>query len=552
MSQENTWDYIIVGAGSAGCVLANRLSQNSDTRVLLLEAGPPDDSALIHMPLGVGKILQDSRYVWGYPVEPEPGNGNKPENWLRGKTLGGSSAVNGMLYMHADACDYDELASQGHTGWGWSEIARCFREIESHAMGPGPARGGSGPLKIHNAASHPAWRNPVCDAVLAAGGELGLPVKDDINEGSQEGIAYVARNIAGGRRQSAAIAFLHPVRHRPNLTVFTGVEVDRLLWEGRRVIGVHGREGPVAREWRARREVIVSAGALASPKLLQLSGIGPAALLRQHGIEVKADLPGVGRNLREHRLLAIQFRLKSGPSRNNAFSGWRLLSNAARYLLFKSGVLASSTHDVAAFVRTRPGLDRPDAQLVMAPFSMDPSVPNMAAFEKQPGMMIFGYPLRPTSEGSLEIRSANASDAPLIRANHLSTEHDRQVSAGLVRYVRRLVAQPALAHLVGEETLPGLAVRTDEEIVDAFAGQGQAGYHVTGTCRMGRDAQAVVDSRLRVHGVEGLRVIDLSVLPAMLSGNTNGPVMAVAWRASEMVLDDAKMNAAAPRVTAAA
>lgn len=441
-----TYDYIIVGVGSAGCVLAYRLSADARHSVLLVEAGPEDTSPYIPIPKGFGKTLRDPKLAWYFAAEPEPGNANQPYVWVRGKTLGGSSAVNGMIYVRGQPSDYDDWEAAGCTGWGWVDMLATFKAIENHELGEDEFRGGAGPLKV----SIQNVRTPLTEAIIAAAAEVGLPFRQDLNRPQLEGIGYTPCTIWKGRRQSAAQTFLKPIRRRANLHILTDTVIDRLRFDGTCVVGVDGRRHGASVGFGAAREVIVCAGAIQSPKLLQLSGVGPARELRELGIPVVHDLPGVGANLREHKLTMLQWKLAQPLSINRALCGWRLCASAAQWLLARRGPLAT-TYDLNAFIRSSPQLDRPDCQLTISSFSLQYDTP-AKAFEKHHGMSIFGYPLRTESKGVLRLRCADPDEPPLIRANYLSDERDRRATVDMVRFVRRMVAQPPLRSFVQEET----------------------------------------------------------------------------------------------------
>ena len=524
------FDYVIVGAGAAGCVLANRLSEDGHTTVALLEAGPHHRHPLITMPKGIGKMLFDPKYTWAFPSQPEGATGGASENWARGKVLGGSSSVNGLMYVRGQPADFDALAAQTSQDWSWQHIGAAYRGMESHELGAAESRGDAGPLRVTLSTT----RDRLSEAMIEAGVALGLPRKQDVNTPDNgEGIGYAVRTIQEGRRVSAATAFLDPVRERKNLHVVTGATADRICFDQRRATGVEVMRNGERESWSARREVIVCGGALSSPMLLQRSGIGPAALMRELDIDLLSNLP-VGQNLAEHRVVLLQWKLREALSQNASFSGLNLLGITAQYFLKRTGPMAMGAYEIGAWLKTRPELERPDIQFLIAPFSFDlPS--GRKKLEPFPGMHICAYPLRPTARGELHIRSRDPNDAPVLKPNYHSNEDDRRTAIDLIKLARRYVAQSPLRELIESETYPGPECTSDADVLAAYAQYGTCGYHAVGTCRMGRDAGSVVDPELRVRGVENLRVVDTSIFPQIPSGNTNGPTMAMAWRAADLI-----------------
>ena len=533
-SQTPEFDYIIVGAGSAGCVLANRLSEDGKNSVLLLEAGPKDTNLWIHVPLGYGKLFKEKSVNWMYQTEPEPGLDGRTVFQPRGKVLGGSSSINGLLYVRGQHEDYDRWRQHGNSRWGYDDVLPYFKKAENQQRGADDFHGVGGPQPVSDL-GHP---DPLSAAFIAAAAETGIPVNPDFNGASQEGAGFFQTTTWRGRRASTAVAYLRPAKARKNLHVETSALAQRVVFDGRRAVAVVYRQAGVLRGARARKEIIVSGGAYNSPQLLQLSGVGPADLLRRHGIGVVLDAPGVGHDLQDHLQVRVVMRCAKRITLNDIVNHpVRRIMAGAQYAAFRTGPLSIAAGTSGAFFKTSPRLATPDIQIHFLPFSTDKMGEKLHSFS---GFSASVCQLRPESRGSLRIGSADPSAPPEIRINYLSTEVDRAANVEGLKILRKILRAPALSSYVVEEVDPGAKVSTDEELLDYCRRRGSTIYHPTSTCRMGSDALAVVDQRLRLRGIEGLRVVDASIMPDLVSGNTNAAVIMIAEKASDMILQDAR------------
>jgi choline dehydrogenase-like flavoprotein len=535
---DGEFDYIIAGAGSAGCLLANRLSADPRHRVLLLEAGGRDNWIWFHIPVGYLFAIGNPRSDWMFKTEPEPGLNGRTLNYPRGKAIGGSSAINAMIYMRGQAADYDHWRQLGLTGWSWRDVLPFFRKHEDHFLGESEHHAVGGEWRIE----YPRIRWDIIDTVQEAAAQAGIPRVDDFNRGDNEGSCLFHVNQRRGRRWSSARGFLKPVLGRPNLRLETGCQVERLILDGRKAVGLEFRQDGVLRRARCRGEVILSSGSIGSPQIMLLSGIGPADELRAMGLPSVADRAGVGRNLQDHLQLRMIYKITGAKTLNETYQS---LFNRAlmgmEYVLFRRGPLTMAPSQLGIFTRSDPHRDRANIQFHVQPLSLDKFGDPLHPF---PAFTASVCNLQPTSRGSVRLRSATPSDKPMIAPNYLTTEEDRAVAADSIRVGRRIVAQPALQRYRPEEYLPGSSVASDDDtaLAKAAGDIGTTIFHPVGTARMGRgdDPSAVVDERLRVIGMERLRVIDASIMPTITSGNTAAPTMMIAEKGATMVLEDAR------------
>jgi len=538
-----TFDFIVTGAGSAGCAVAGRLSESGKYRVLLLEAGGPDRNPWIHIPLGYTKTYTDPRVNWMFETEPEAQLNGRTLYQPRGKVLGGTSSINGMVYMRGTPTDYDNWRQRGCEGWDWESVLPFFKKAENQERGADEHHGTGGPLNVSNPV-----RCPLGDAMVQAAIQAGIPANDDFNGPRQEGAGYYQTTTTSRRRWSAARAYLRDAKRRPNLTVATKAHATRVLIENGRAIGVEYRTPQGLFTARCRGEIVVSGGVYGSPQLLQLSGLGPAELLRQHGIPVVHDMPGVGSHLHDHFNTYLVYRCSQPVTINDlAMSGMRKLTAGVQYALTRSGHLSNAGIYAGAFVRSDPRLEQPDLQINMFGWSALERLRTGIKPHPFSAFTLSPVHLRPEGRGTVRIKSPDPLAPPAIQFNFLASDYDFQALIYGTRLSRKIAAQPALKPFVVEEVLPGPAVQTDDDIIEEIRVRGVSNLHPVGTCRMGRETDAVVDPRLRVYGIEGLRVADASIMPQVPGGNTNAPSIMIGEKCAHMILEDARASAIGQR-----
>jgi choline dehydrogenase len=536
---QGSFDYIVVGAGSAGCVLANRLTASGRHRVLLLEAGGEDRNIWIHVPIGYARLFADAKHNWLYNSEPEPALNGRQIIQPRGKVLGGSSSINGLLYIRGQAEDFNHWRQLGNAGWSFEDVLPYFRRSEDQQRGADELHGAGGPLSVSDVSEG----HPLCEAFIEACEQAGLPRTDDFNGASQEGAGYFQLTTRNGRRWSTARGYLKPARKRHNLAVISNALTTRILFEGRRAVGVEYRKDGATHMARANAEVIVSGGAFNSPQLLQLSGVGPADLLQQHGIDVIADMKGVGADLQDHYQARFNYRCTTRNTINDMMGSitGRVVAGL-RYGLLRKGFLTIGAGYAGGFFKTDPAMATPDVQFHFILFSADAVGQKLHPW---PGFLASVCQLRPESRGFVRIKSADPSQAPAIQPRYMTAQADRDCMVAGMQLLRRVMGQPAIRRTIDAELTPGPKVASDAELLDFARAKGTTVFHPTSTCRMGSDVTAVVDERLRVHGFAGLRVADASIMPTVVSGNTNAACVMIGEKASDMILADAGAKPAA-------